>query len=359
MVIDRTSHRSTRNCSETRSVHMRIASAVLMFAANCADVLAFSAQPYFPLNEQTSWTYREGSQTNVMFVQPGDTTVNGYPAKLVQQSSPFGYVTYSNDANGVLFHSEFEMHPALPNGGAGPSTLLTLSPPYKLANADITLGQAVVGTGTATFNIGGIGTFAGTYSSSSRPIGFETVTTPLGTFNALRFDQTLTVTITINGEVTTTVAVSSTWVASGIGIVKDQTSTDNGPVEVTELVATNLGGGFPDTLPNTLAFNNANRRLINSVVTSNAAAVSGINVGTTATITGGSYSINDGPFTSEPGIASDGDTVRVRVTASATPGGTACATFNVGTGSSQFCAENAVRYNAAALLPILQSLLED
>ena len=339
-----------------RAIGMSIAVCAFV-AGQAGDVLAFSALPYFPLNVGTSWTYREGNATHVVTVA-GEASINGYPAKVVQQTSPSLITIYSNDANGIQMHRQEDRSLILPNGSPSQS-VITFSPPVKHANANIELGQAVVSSGTATLFIATVGEFIGSYTSSSQPIAFETVTTPLGVFYALRIDETQTIAFNVNGQAITETVVTSTWAVSGIGPVRQQSRTNSDPVEISELVATSLGGGMPDQAPDPFAFDNVGRPALNSVVTSGGAVISGMNLGATATITGGSYNINGGAFTNEPGIVSSGDTVRVKVTASATPGGTVCAVLKVGTGSGQFCAENATLLDVRSLLHILTFILED
>ena len=64
--------------------------------------------------------------------------------------------------------------------------------------------------------------------------------------------------------------------------------------------------------------------------------VSGINVGAAVTVSGGEYAINSGGYTTAPGTINSGDTVQVRLTASATPATTSSATLTIGGVSGTF-----------------------
>jgi hypothetical protein len=73
-----------------------------------------------------------------------------------------------------------------------------------------------------------------------------------------------------------------------------------------------------------------------SVGTSGWFEIFGVNAPVPISITGGEYSLNNGPFTSAPGTAMNQDEVVLRTRASRTPGGTANATFTAGGVSTTF-----------------------
>jgi hypothetical protein len=73
-----------------------------------------------------------------------------------------------------------------------------------------------------------------------------------------------------------------------------------------------------------------------TIVTSNAITVNGSHAQYPVTITGGEYSLNDGPFTSAAGTVGNGATVTVRVTAAATYATTVDATLAIGGTSDTF-----------------------
>jgi hypothetical protein len=72
-----------------------------------------------------------------------------------------------------------------------------------------------------------------------------------------------------------------------------------------------------DTRPDQFYFNDQSGATRNTVVTSNTITVSGITVASPISITtGGTYSVNDGLYTSAAGSVTNGATVKVRVTSS-------------------------------------------
>jgi hypothetical protein len=72
-----------------------------------------------------------------------------------------------------------------------------------------------------------------------------------------------------------------------------------------------------DTTPNAFAFTDQTNVPRSSTITSNSITVSGINTAAPISVTGGTYSINGGPFTSVAGNVNNGDTVQAQHTSSA------------------------------------------
>lgn len=69
-------------------------------------------------------------------------------------------------------------------------------------------------------------------------------------------------------------------------------------------------------MPDQFVFTNQTGAALSTVITSNTITVSGIDVTIPVAITGGTYSINGGPYTSAAGIVNNGDTVTVKQTSS-------------------------------------------
>jgi hypothetical protein len=76
------------------------------------------------------------------------------------------------------------------------------------------------------------------------------------------------------------------------------------------------GHHHKDTTPDPFYFTDQTDVALATVVTSNTITVSGINASTSVSVSGGSYSINDGAFTSASGSVNNGDMVRVQQTSS-------------------------------------------
>ncbi|MES2675414.1 MAG: S8 family serine peptidase [Pseudomonadota bacterium] len=121
--------------------------------------------------------------------------------------------------------------------------------------------------------------------------------------------------ISTSGTVTNGQTVTVKVTASGIPDSTTQAVLTIGGVTATFSATTVVA----DTVPNTFSFTAVTSAALNSSVTSTAITVSGINAAASISITNGQYSIAGGAFTSATGTVTNGQTVIVRVTASATP----------------------------------------
>lgn len=93
---------------------------------------------------------------------------------------------------------------------------------------------------------------------------------------------------------------------------------------------------LPDTIPNTFTFNSVTGVELSAVTPSDAVTISGINTLATVSVTGGEYSIDGAAFTAIDGQVSNGQTLAVRLTASAVHSTTSSATVTVGGVSASF-----------------------
>jgi MYXO-CTERM domain-containing protein len=91
-----------------------------------------------------------------------------------------------------------------------------------------------------------------------------------------------------------------------------------------------------DTSPDPFSFGAVLDAPLGTVITSNTVTISGINVATPISITGGEYSINGAGFTSAGGTVVDGDQVTVRQTSAAAPETTTNAILQVGDQAAPF-----------------------
>lgn len=91
-----------------------------------------------------------------------------------------------------------------------------------------------------------------------------------------------------------------------------------------------------DTVPNAFSFAPRTGVLRNTVQTSDAITVAGINSPAAISVTGGSYSINGGPFVTTPGTVSNGASVVVRQTSSRRFNTTTTTTLTIGGVSGSF-----------------------
>jgi hypothetical protein len=91
-----------------------------------------------------------------------------------------------------------------------------------------------------------------------------------------------------------------------------------------------------DTTPNAFSFAPNTTAMPNAVVTSGAVTISGINAAAPISVAGGEYSIAGGAYTSAPGSITNGQTVRVRLTASPAYSTQKTATLTIGGVNGQF-----------------------
>jgi hypothetical protein len=91
-----------------------------------------------------------------------------------------------------------------------------------------------------------------------------------------------------------------------------------------------------DTTPDTFSFTAQTNVARSSAMTSNSVTVGGINAPAAISVFGGSYSINNGAFTSAAGTVSNGQTVRVQHTSSANYTTKVDTTLTIGGVSSTF-----------------------
>ena len=92
----------------------------------------------------------------------------------------------------------------------------------------------------------------------------------------------------------------------------------------------------PDTTPDQFTFTDQTGVALSTVTTSNTITVSGINAATPIVISGGTYSINGGSYTSASGTVSNGNTVTVQLTSSGSYSTTTNATLTIGGVSANF-----------------------
>jgi hypothetical protein len=132
-------------------------------------------------------------------------------------------------------------------------------------------------------------------------------------------------------------------VVSGDQVTVRQTSSGLGSTTTTATL--NVGGvtaGFDvttvvaDTSPDPINFGSVLDAPLSSVQTSNTVTITGINVATPISITGGEYRIGAGAFTSTAGTVLANDQVTVRQTSSASPETTTNAALQVGDQAAAF-----------------------
>ncbi len=130
----------------------------------------------------------------------------------------------------------------------------------------------------------------------------------------------------------------------GTVCVRQTSSAAPATATTTTLTIGGVSDGFtvttvpPDTTPNAFAFDAQTNVALATTVTSNSQTVAGINTAAPISVTGGAYSINGGVFTAAAGTVTNGQTVAVRQTSSATPATETIATLTIGGVAAGFSA---------------------
>jgi hypothetical protein len=247
------------------------------------------------------------------------------------------------------------------NGGTFTSTAGTVTNGQTVAvrHTSATTNSTVT---TSTLTIGGVS--APFISITQAPAGADTTPaaftfTPLTgsalntalTSNAITvtgIDTPVPITITggtysINGAAFTS---NAGVVSNGQTVVVRQTTSgvNNTPTTATVTIGgvsapfttTTLTVGGNDTTPNAFTFTNMTSVAVSTVVTSAPITVSGITAPAPITVTGGTYAINGGTFTSAAGTVTNGQTVAVRHTSSASNSTVTTTTLTIGGVSGAF-----------------------
>jgi MYXO-CTERM domain-containing protein len=92
----------------------------------------------------------------------------------------------------------------------------------------------------------------------------------------------------------------------------------------------------PDTTPDAFSFTDQTDVALSTVITSNVITVSGINAAAAISVTGGEYSINGGAYTAAAGTVTNGQSVTVRQTSSASASTATNAVLTIGGVSDTF-----------------------
>lgn len=206
--------------------------ACLTAATFSLNLKAQTASQYFPSEIGSSWVYNSYAGTNVSTTPVGtvvavgyaEGTVNGVvPRLLTSGVGEYDGFTVSGDQ--VLYHGT--SYRSTSTSGVSNITSMVFTPPIVFDKLS-TVGTTWTGSGAVSGYVVGVGSFSGTYSASTSINGIETVTTPAGTFNALRVSYSRTVAVPGTSN---WVRSYSFWLAKGVGIVKQQASgTTNGVV---------------------------------------------------------------------------------------------------------------------------------
>lgn len=197
---------------------------------------ASNISDYFPLNSGDSWTYlKDGFKTYTCNVLPGTFYVNGAPTKIITYPDNIS-VYASNDMNGARRHKETGV---INEDGINYNYTGIFSPPVFYSSFNANIGDKFNSTGSLSLTISGIGTYTFEYSSTTKIVGYETVTVPYGTFSTIKINSTLQFYGNIEGSWFSWARSSDSWFAKYLGAVKGIT-TDDGVTTTEVLTNTNI-----------------------------------------------------------------------------------------------------------------------
>jgi hypothetical protein len=211
---------------------------------------------------------------------------------VLQDSQGFqSYIT--NDQNGIRLHREYEPTEWFDELGYR-SVDMVFSPPIQMAYAEATVGSSIFSTGTATFTISGLGTFYLTYTISSSIDGFENVTVPAGSYQAVKITREISFTGNILGTYISVTSTETEWVVKGLGTVK-YSELDSDGLWQEVLIATNVApkvtptAGANGTIsPNTPQYVPDNETITFTVTPDSSYLIDSV-TGCGGTLTGNSY----------------------------------------------------------------------
>ncbi|GAB1257291.1 hypothetical protein NBRC116494_17930 [Aurantivibrio plasticivorans] len=142
---------------------------------------------------------------------------------------------------------------------------------------------------------------------------------------------------------------------NGENVQLRQTSSSNFSSRVDATLTVGNGSAFfsvttldADIEPDVFTFQERNDVPLNTFITSNLVEISGINTAVDVSIENGFYSINDAPFSSDPGIVNQGDMLRLQVLSSDELSSMQTAAITIGGRSGSFSATTRSTYDTIA-----------
>lgn len=214
--------------------------ALALLASTAAH--AFSTAPYFPLGDGNQWVLRDSlGNTTTMTVQPGSVPVNGTLAKRVTQTTrtAIGTIgTASADTLDSFDGDGYRRHQASVQA-SGVTVTITGNPVYLFIPSEVSVGQTIEFSGTATFSVSTGVTVDVSLTSTVTIQPSETVTVPAGTFtDTLKFSAVAFFADPADPSDNLTISTTH-WAAAGVGVIK-QTVEFAGNRATVSLVSSNL-----------------------------------------------------------------------------------------------------------------------
>jgi sugar lactone lactonase YvrE len=257
--------------------------------------------------------------------------------------------------------------------------------PISIAGGQFRIGAGAYASGNATVNAGDVVTVAVTSAATSNTTATATLTVAgfSAPFSVTTVSQHITPdpfsftpvsnaapgslqtsnTVTITGiDIAVPISIAGgAYRVNGGAFTGAAGTVNNGDTVTVQLAAaatlgttttatltvSNVSAGFSVTTttaqatPNAFSFTPQTNVARSMVVTSNTVTITGINAAVPISVTGGSYSVNGGAFTTAPGSVVNGNTVALRQTSSANFSITTTATLTVSGVSGSFAVTTA------------------
>jgi hypothetical protein len=245
---------------------------------------------------------------------------------------PGAVLTATLDGAGAITASSGEFHRALGSSGSN----CAQDTVYDAANSKMSCGNLVVGA----FNVTGA-----LVPPGSQPVAvddsFNVVPNVASSFNVLANDtlgdgtNTVTIDVAPTGGTASVVANAISYTASAAGSDSITYRITDGTGDFDTAVVSITAAFPPDTNPDNFLFNDQVNVAVNTLLTSNAVTIAGINQPAAIAVTNGLYSIGcTNTFTNVTGTITNGQTVCVQHTSAATNNGVVTTTLKVGTGGT-------------------------
>ena len=197
------------------------------------DVVQFVMSRHYPLEPGRKWVFEYtnggGFSEDVLL---GFVTLNGTPTRRVKDNFNNAFY-FSNDDDGLVQHGSDS-----PGAFAPGTDTLRFVPGLEIADAIVEIGDSVTTSGTVTFVFADVGSFPLSYDATSVVDSLETLTVPLGTFEALKLEVTIRIFGSIFGSLFDETEVDTVWYVEDLGLIR-QDITFDGETEVYELTGTN------------------------------------------------------------------------------------------------------------------------
>ena len=217
---------------------------LLLAISNSA--FAIDLRTYVPHTPGNQWSWVSNNYgTKTVTVGSPVTLPSGVvaiPSTIIDSSRNGSAISYSTiDANGLRKWQEYMSDVYIPNYGYT-SGKIVYSPGLVIAPANVSIGSTYTSNGKATLTYTNISSFVLNYASSTKVVGFETVSNNSGTqsWSALKIINSVTFSGTVNGQFYTQSAVATSWLVDGLGNIKSYQPNDSQVMETWKLTDTNV-----------------------------------------------------------------------------------------------------------------------